>query len=99
MRRWGWVLFAVLLSPSWGIPQDNESVFQKTVLPFFKAHCLRCHSPEKKKGKFDVSPLGPDVGTSRTGYAAILERLLAGDMPPEEEPRPDARAVRAVVEW
>src|SRR6185436_3835791 len=34
-----------------------------------------------------------------SGYASILERLRANDMPPEEEPQPDPAAVRRVAEW
>lgn len=100
MRSWGWALLAVFLGMPEAISQQAEpDSFDKTIAPFFKAHCLRCHSPERKKGKFDLSPLGREIGRHRADYAAILERLLAGDMPPEEEPRPDPRAVRAVVEW
>jgi hypothetical protein len=93
-------VLAVLLATPGAISQQAEpDSFDKTIAPFFKAHCLRCHSSEKKKGKFDLSPLGREIGKHRAGYAAILERLLAGDMPPEEEPRPDPRMGRAVVEW
>jgi len=100
MRSWGWALLAALLATPGAISQQAEpDNFERTVAPFFKAHCLRCHSSEKKKGKFDLSPLGREIGAHRAGYAAILERLLAGDMPPEEEPRPDPRMGRAVVEW
>ena len=100
MRAWGLALFSVfLITPRAISQQADPDSFDKTVRPFFKAHCLGCHGPEKKKGKFDLSPLGADIGAHRAGYAAILERLLAGDMPPEEESRPSPQAIRAVAEW
>ena len=33
------------------------------------------------------------------GYASILERLRAGDMPPAKKPRPDAGDAAAVMKW
>src|SRR6185295_2143205 len=73
--------------------------FEREIRPFFQSHCTRCHNPEKKKGKFVLDALDGNVAFHRSGYASILERLRANDMPPEEEPQPDPAAVRRVAEW
>jgi len=76
-----------------------EASFERDVRPFFKTHCLRCHDTVKKKGKFVLDSFDPEVSINRVGYASILERLGAGDMPPEDEPQPDAQAIRRVSDW
>lgn len=35
---------------------DEKAVsFEKDVMPIFKASCVSCHKPDKKKGKLDMS--------------------------------------------
>lgn len=70
--------------------------FDEVVGPFLKDHCLACHGPKKQEGKLDLS------GYSSAGAVAkglptwdlVLERLEAGEMPPEKRlvsrPRPGA---------
>ena len=65
---------------------------------FVKEHCVDCHNPEKKKGKFLIHDLG-EVEKDRKRYGKILEQLLAGDMPPEDEPQPDLDDYRRVTGW
>jgi mono/diheme cytochrome c family protein len=77
----------------------EAGTFAAAVAPFFKDHCVDCHGPESRKGKFTLHEFGENVRAHRTGYAAVLERLLAGDMPPDSEPRPDATKSAAVAAW
>jgi hypothetical protein len=93
-----WV--AVLLATASTAQESTlEAAFERDVRPFFKTHCLRCHGTEKKKGKLVLDSFGANVSLSRVGYASILERLGAGDMPPEDEPQPALQEVRQVSEW
>lgn len=98
-----WAALVLLLATAGGpaVCQEDESSadFDRSVHPFLKRHCLSCHNPEKKKGKLDLSSFGREVAANPAGYAGILERLAAGDMPPEDEPRPTEESVRAVVRW
>lgn len=76
--------------------------FDRFVAPFFKAHCVKCHGPEKQKGKVTLHNVdsGLAAGKSLERWELILEVLESGEMPPEEETeRPDAAAVGAVMKW
>ena len=76
--------------------------FDRVVAPFFKAHCVKCHGPEKQKGKVTLHNVdgGLAAGKSLERWELILEVLESGEMPPEEETeRPDAAAVGAVTKW
>ncbi|MDX1944178.1 MAG: DUF1588 domain-containing protein [Pirellulaceae bacterium] len=80
----------------------DADAFPATVAPFLKQHCLECHGAAKAEGELKLDNL---VATAKPGggdpaiWGKILERLLAGDMPPEEKPRPAAEAREAVVAW
>ena len=76
--------------------------FDRVVGPFFKAHCVKCHGPEKQKGKVTLHNVdsGLATGKSLDRWELILEVLESGEMPPEEEAeRPDAAKVGAVMKW
>ena len=76
--------------------------FDRVVAPFFKTHCVKCHGPEKQKGKVTLHNVdsGLAAGKSLERWELILEVLESGEMPPEEEAeRPDAAAVGAVTKW
>jgi len=93
-------VLVLLLSGAAASPQEAPSAtFEREVGPFFKSHCVRCHNAEKKKGKFVLDTFDGNIAAHRSGYASILERLRAGDMPPEEEPQPAAATVRRVADW
>jgi len=61
---------------------------------FFTAHCLKCHGAEKQEGGVRLDTLSFAVETVETAdrWQRVLDVLNSGDMPPEEEPRPDAQA-------
>ena len=35
------------------------------VRPFFKAHCIKCHGPDKSKGKLTLHTLDGDLASGR----------------------------------
>lgn len=59
-------------------------------IAFVKAHCLRCHGPEKAEGDLRVDRLDSDVSKpgSSEPWRNILARVESGEMPPKKEPRP-----------
>lgn len=75
--------------------------FQSRVVPFFEAHCIGCHGPEKSKGKVTLHTLGGDLaeGKDLEQWETILEVLESGEMPPEDEPQPDKADREAMVRW
>lgn len=69
--------------------------------PLLAEHCEKCHKGSKHKGDFQIDSLTPDFSDPKNveRWVAVLEQLKAGDMPPEDRPRPPAPQVDAVVKW
>jgi hypothetical protein len=69
--------------------------------PLFAEHCEKCHTGRKHKGDFQIESLSQDFSDQKNveRWVTVLEQLKAGDMPPEEKPRPPAPQVEAVVQW
>ena len=79
----------------------DPASFDEAVQPYLKTHCLRCHGAAKQEGEFRLDALSRDF---RDQFVAqrwddVLERINAGEMPPEEEPQPDAAVTGRVVAW
>lgn len=75
--------------------------YEAVVAPFFEQHCVRCHGPEKSKGKITVHSLDGDLsaGQELERWEAILDVLSHGEMPPEDEPQPSKAEREAVAKW
>ncbi|MEX2142429.1 MAG: DUF1587 domain-containing protein [Pirellulales bacterium] len=76
--------------------------FTKSVQPFLKANCLTCHADKEPEAELDLSKytsLGEATGALGT-WELILERLAAGEMPPEDADRqPSAKERQAAIDW
>ena len=75
--------------------QESGIAFPKEKLgPFLETHCIRCHGPEKQKGKMRLDTLSLSVTDNETAgsWQQVLDTLNAGEMPPEDEPQPDPAA-------
>jgi len=66
-----------------------------------KQHCYSCHDAKKAKAGFRIDELGTDFLSGKTAdqWHELINQINSGEMPPKEEPRPDANAAFAVVEW
>jgi len=71
------------------------------VRPFFKAHCIKCHGPDKSKRELSLHTLDGDLASGRglERWEAVLDALESGVMPPEDELQPDAAERKAVTDW
>ena len=65
---------------------------------FFVKHCLPCHGSVKPKANLRLDNLTADFGdaANRDRWLAIRKRILAGEMPPKDRPRPSDDEVRAL---
>ncbi len=63
--------------------------------PFFRDHCIRCHGPADTKGELRLDSLDADFTKPAKfeRWQKILERVQAGEMPPQDEPRPKPELV------
>lgn len=70
---------------------------------FVKAHCFECHADaaDDKGGGVRLDGLSADIGvdlaTAET-WQKVLKAVNAGEMPPEEKPRPQPAALEAFLE-
>lgn len=67
---------------------------------FLAKHCVRCHGPAKVERELRIDQLSRDFKSGADGHlwAEIVERINAGEMPPEEEPQPTENEIAAVIE-
>jgi mono/diheme cytochrome c family protein len=83
-------------------PAALEKAFDTSVRPFLEAHCASCHGDKKPKGDLDLSPFTSveAVAKDHRRWALVLERLKAGDMPPEgARSQPTKELRKQVIEW
>ncbi len=71
------------------------------VQPFLQKTCLKCHGPDKQKGGLRIDTLAADFNDPKAAelWGKVLDQLDAGEMPPEDEPRPTKAAVARTVAW
>ncbi len=91
-----WVVFILQSSNLYG-----EKGFSSVVTPFLQSHCFKCHGPEKQKAdrRYDLLSHPIEDDEELLLFQDILDQLNLGEMPPEEEPRPDPNEVKEVVAW
>lgn len=67
--------------------------------PFLEKHCARCHGPEKEKGMLRIDRLSRDFSSGVDGHlwAEVMERVNAGEMPPEDEAQPTESEIGGFV--
>lgn len=66
---------------------------------FLTQHCIACHGPEHQEGELRIDSLSRDfkLGGEAHRWAELIERVNAGDMPPEGEPRPTQDEIETFV--
>ncbi len=74
--------------------------FGELLTPFMEEHCFKCHGPEKQKGDIRLDDLSTDFSKAENAitWQDISDILIIGDMPPEEEVRPDPDVMADVIE-
>jgi hypothetical protein len=98
---WGIATFPLLIL-LWVGKVNADTSFKGEVAPFFEAYCVKCHGPDKSKGKITVHSLDGDLaaGQELERWELILDALVHGEMPPEEEEnQPSAEDRAAIITW
>src|SRR5262245_21758677 len=76
--------------------------FAVTVQPFLRTYCQECHAGQTPKAKLDLTRFTgvAEVAKGHPAWELMLQRLEAGEMPPEEaKRRPTTDERQAVVRW
>ena len=79
-----------------------EKRFGESVQPFIGTYCIDCHSKEKAKGDFDLSPYTNLKAVVRdpAQWEMVVEKLQAGEMPPKKaKQHPTPAQDKAIVAW
>ncbi|MCA9245832.1 MAG: DUF1592 domain-containing protein [Planctomycetales bacterium] len=73
----------------------------QTVVPFLKSHCLDCHGDTEPEADFSIQQLldSKSVADEFLAWEKVIKSLRSGEMPPKDEPRPDAKQAEAVAAW
>lgn len=94
-------LLCLLAVPGLAVAQEPQTSSAFDVQPFLARWCTECHSGADPEAGVDLSAglgtaLDPEALDLLRDVADVLER---GDMPPADEPQPDAAARTRVVDW
>ena len=109
MRRALILLFVAVASlattassgPAAGDRQPDRATFDAVVKPFFEKNCTDCHNDKRQKGGMNLERLAnaDAMALHVDDVEHALLKLRTGEMPPEDEERPDPKAVEAVTRW
>ncbi len=71
------------------------------VAEYLKAHCGTCHGADKAKAGFRIDGLGGDFTAPAVAerWKEALDRIHAGEMPPDDAPRPDSKRTAEFLAW
>jgi hypothetical protein len=84
------LLYLLALVPLATNAEEFVSLSKEMVDSFIEKNCVKCHGPEKQKGKLrlDELPLELSNDSIAAHWQDVLDTLNAGDMPPKEEEQP-----------
>jgi hypothetical protein len=92
----------------------DEVDFKKDIAPVLETSCVKCHNPEKKKGKLDMTTKeafmkgggdGKIVEPGKADESEMIKSILLPEdhddaMPPQDKaPRPTAAQIEALKKW
>ena len=69
------------------------------VQPFLQKHCTECHGAKKQENNKRFDSLSTKLSEVQTiqAWQEILDQLNSGSMPPEDQPRPEAKELTKVI--
>ena len=77
----------------------EDAMLPKDLPAFLEMHCAGCHDADEKSGGLDLESLSyrRDDRKKFATWVKIFDRVQAGEMPPEEEERPETEALTAFL--
>ncbi len=81
---------------------DRPAVsFNDTVKPFLTKHCVDCHSGDSAKANLNLEKLTADFSGDETAnrWIDVMHALRFQEMPPADEPQPDAIEKANLTGW
>ncbi len=88
------------LIPAFAMAADVD--FDRDVRPVLNDYCIRCHGPDREKGKVRFDTLSTDMladsAAAETWHDA-LNALQLGEMPPDDEAQPSDAERKVLSDW
>ncbi len=83
---WRWTTALLFLVLPWGLLAEPQ------MEKFFAQNCVKCHGPEKQKGKVRLDKPAEELFANTELLENVAAMLESGDMPPLKAPQPTAAA-------
>jgi mono/diheme cytochrome c family protein len=82
-------------------PLEPRATMDDALAPFVAQYCADCHSGDEAEAGLNVERLleAPSVPHRRREWEKVLQRMQAGEMPPEEGLQPEPAERDAVLAW
>ena len=95
------VLLSILGASLHASTNLTQTDFKEKIAPFFEKHCYKCHGENKQKAdrRFDLLSFPISDEDQLVDYQDALDQLNLGEMPPEDEARPDPEELKQTIEW
>ena len=95
------LLLSVFGGSLYASPDLTQEDFQEKIAPFFEKHCYKCHGENKQKAdrRFDLLSFPISNDDQLVDFQDALDQLNLGEMPPEEEIRPNQNELKQTIEW
>jgi mono/diheme cytochrome c family protein len=79
----------------------REAEFAQIIRPFLTQNCVDCHNADIRKADLNLEELAAvhSLEKGRETWEKVFGKLRHGEMPPKDEPRPDAAHARAFSGW
>ena len=81
--------------------EPDRAAFDTVVKPFLEKNCTDCHNNKRQKGGMNFERIASAdlVATHLDDVEHMLLKIRTGEMPPEDEERPDPKDAEAVTRW
>ena len=95
------VLLSILGGSLHASPNLTQVGFKEKIAPFFEKHCYKCHGENKQKAdrRFDLLSFPISDEDQLVDYQDALDQLNLGEMPPDDEIRPNPKELKQTIEW
>ena len=93
------LVLLVIAQPARG--QDLAASFKAQVKPLLDKHCLECHGPDVQEAglRLDTLDAGFTDDETMARWIRVHDKLIAGEMPPEDAPRAPQPLVDSATQW
>ena len=94
--RWRW---CSAVAAVFCLSQTASAEAPRAARAFFERHCHACHAGVTTEGGLDLFELDLDSTDPRNlaTWAGVIDRVIAGEMPPAKRPRPSAESIESFV--